>query len=110
MERCNGPGKWFGEGMEEWTAEHNAEEDNELETEEDEETDELAGQDARRELMSHMERGESLPAINCSPVTVIYGHAGGSPVLAQDTKSEYHQLGEASTSSRSVKAWTRVAL
>ena len=81
MERCNGPGKWFGEEMEEWTAEHDAEEDIETEIEEDEEVDELAGQDVRRALTSHMERDGSLPAINCSPVTVIYGHAGGSCAL-----------------------------
>jgi len=74
MGRCNGEGKWFGEELDEWAAEHGSEEDGGLEIEEDAEVDELKRQDGR----GLVERDEVLAAMNCSPVTVIYGHAGGS--------------------------------
>ncbi len=74
MQRCNGPGKWFGEAIDEWTAEHSETEDEVLDEVEDAATDELAGQgEVGRQLGR---REELLSELDCSPVTVIYGHAG----------------------------------
>ena len=78
MERCSGPGKWVGEEhFDEWEVEHEEAEDPSVEGKEDGETDELAGQHGSPLSSRRMEETDDLPAaIDCSPVTVIYGHAG----------------------------------
>jgi hypothetical protein len=70
MKRCKGPGAWFADGMGEWGAEHDEHEDEGTEGQEDGEGDELVGQE-RRDDEDDMESD-----LKCSPVTVIYGHAG----------------------------------
>lgn len=71
MKRCKGPGAWFADGMGEWGAEHDDQEDAGTEDQEDAEGDELEDQE-RRDAADADEEGD----LQCSPVTVIYGHAG----------------------------------
>lgn len=80
MERCEGKGKWFGEELDEWSAEHKEVEDEVLEDEENGEGDELAGQDEASRSRGRDEGDDMLSSLRCSPVTVIYGHAGGCDV------------------------------
>jgi len=79
MQRCDGPGKWFGEEIDEWTAEHEENQDGGLESQEDGEGDELAGQGEIRGRRGKRKADKNdLSAVDCSPVSVIYGHAGMS--------------------------------
>lgn len=98
MGRCQGEGKWVTDGQGEWAAEHEVDEDGdgEVEGSEEGEVDELSGQDGlgdqdevgdqgrsgdpgnvgkRRKSGKRGTRDDALPNINCSPVTVVYGHA-----------------------------------
>jgi hypothetical protein len=62
MKKCKGPGSWFADGMGEYEVEHEQEEDESIEEEEDDE----------------MKRDEvDEEKLKCSPMTIIYGHAGG---------------------------------
>jgi hypothetical protein len=71
MKRCKGAGAWYADGMGEWDAEHDDQEDSGMEDQEDAEGDELEDQE-RRDAADADEEGD----LQCSPVTVIYGHAG----------------------------------
>lgn len=72
MGRCKGHGSWLVDGMGEWEVEHAAEvEDSTIEQNEDAEFDEtLEERDA-----DEPEAGAETE-LKCSPVTIIYGHAG----------------------------------
>lgn len=84
MARCTGEGHWAVEGMGEWSAEHDQADDAQLEDDEDTEADETkGGVRAKRQkpgtpdAAAANQDAEELSALNCSPVTVIYGHAAG---------------------------------
>ena len=77
MDRCDGPGEWAASDTSEVEAEQEHDEDVKIEVDEGAEVDETeiierelaggaAGTDAAKKKLS------------CSPVTVIYGHAGES--------------------------------
>jgi hypothetical protein len=73
MARCKGEGSWIVDGMGEWEVEHQDEvDDAQVEENEDDEFDEtLEERDAADDEDEGVERD-----LKCSPVTVIYGHAG----------------------------------
>jgi hypothetical protein len=82
MKRCKGPGAWFADGMGEWGAEHDDQENAGTEDQEDAEGDELEDQE-RRDAADADEEGD----LQCSPVTVIYGHAGESGVRVPPSRA-----------------------
>jgi hypothetical protein len=64
MSRCTGPGSELSEGQEEETG--SAEDDEDIERTEENE----------KRMVERKKGSKTLPKMDCSPVTVIYGHAG----------------------------------
>ena len=76
MARCQGPGSWTGGDTVESAVEEEDEEDTTVEGEEDTEEDELKGEKGRLSGTRRKKGDGELSKLDCSPMTVIYGHAG----------------------------------